>query len=174
MGLGSRGVIGLETDCLAVNVHDQEFKIIVDQDREFRIRSPDRTDTVVVLMTGDHQVYTGFVQDWDEKLADVLVAMPVIEPWRYMGEHDPDGSILEGFGFCDFLKPDRFLVEVLVHAEHTLVLDVVVRLVLTTVEGDEEVLAPLECEIRHSGRSLEHRIERLHNPDFTLPDGPVV
>ena len=72
-----------------------------------------------------------------------------------MGEYDPDGGIPESIGPGDSPEPVSLLAEVLVHAEHPLILDIIVRLVLTAVEDDEEELAPLECIVRHAGRCLE-------------------
>lgn len=106
VGLSPGSVGCLEVDGLAVYVKNQEFQVVVYKNREIGIGGSDRAEAVVVLVTGNPEVYPGIVEDGNEQFAYVLVAVPVIQPRGDMTEYYPYCSILESLGFGHLLQPN--------------------------------------------------------------------
>ena len=107
-------------------------------------------------MAAQHQIDTRTVEDRQELLRHIQIAVPCVLDLRgNMVEDDPSFGVLPLITLHHALEPFGLLVQIRLRAEPSLVLDVAVHLVLAAVHHKEEELAVLERVVRSVLREVK-------------------
>ena len=112
---------------------------------------------ILVGVTAQHNIDISLVQEWKEALCCVERAVPhlvAIERW-HMHKHDAVLCILALLALEHLLEPLCLLNTILIVVCSLVVLDIAIRLILATIENDEEYIALLEGVVWHTCRSWE-------------------
>ena len=92
-------------------------------------------------VTAEHEVYSGFVEDWDKVFADCRLTIPSVIVRVHMAEDDSCLRIDEFFTFDDLFEPLSFLFYIIFSDHDAEIADIRVVLVFSSVENKEEMIS---------------------------------
>ena len=130
----------------------------------------------MMVMSAQHQVHSGRVEDGQEDGGHVVVAVPGVLGVRGdVAEDYPSLSLFPGIaGYYPF-HPFCFLEQIGFGAVGILILDVAVRLILPAVHHQEEDITVSKCVVRFPFREgiVVKDLDRIFPAELMVPPGEI-
>ena len=156
MGKIAVSVVDPDGDLFGVHGDLHPLPLAVGDHRECGVGRSNFAERVLVHVAAQHQIDTRTVEDRQELLRHIQIAVPCVLDLRgNMVEDDPSFGVLPLITLHHALEPFGLLVQIRLRAEPSLVLDVAVHLVLAAVQHQEQELAIFEGVVGAVLREVE-------------------